>query len=88
MALLGMRDLVHGPRTEQNHPIPTESRQRYSQDVGACSMVDSALALGSRSSGLGGMVEEPRARFHIAKSGFFVIRWGYKMALPVLNSLV
>ena len=31
MALLGMRDLVHGPRPEQNHPTPTELRQRYRQ---------------------------------------------------------
>jgi hypothetical protein len=29
------------------------------------------LALGSQSSGLGGMVEEPRARFHVAKWGVF-----------------
>ena len=36
---LGMRDLVHGPRTEQNQPIPTVSRQRYKQDVGPRSIV-------------------------------------------------
>jgi hypothetical protein len=39
MALLGMRDLVHGPRPEQNHPMLIEQLQRYRQDVGACSMV-------------------------------------------------
>jgi len=47
MALLDMRDLVPGPRTEQNQPIPTVSRQRYKQDAGACSMGDRALVLGS-----------------------------------------
>jgi len=30
-----------------------------------------AVALGSRSSGLGGMVEEPRARFHVPEWGVF-----------------
>jgi len=39
MVWLGMRDLVHGPRTEQNQPIPTVSRQRYKQDVGPRSIV-------------------------------------------------
>jgi len=32
---------------------------------------DSTLALGSRSTGLGGMVEEPRARFHVPEWGVF-----------------
>ena len=32
---------------------------------------DSALALGSRSTGLGKMVQEPRAGFHVAKWGVF-----------------
>ena len=32
---------------------------------------DRALVLGSRSTGLGGMVEEPRARFHVARWGVF-----------------
>ena len=34
-------------------------------------MSDGASALGSQSSGLGGMVEEPRARFHVAEWGVF-----------------
>jgi hypothetical protein len=38
MALLGMRDLVHGPRPEQNHPAPTELIQRLWQDAGALSV--------------------------------------------------
>jgi len=42
MALLDMRDLVRGPRTEQNHPTQTESRQHDSQDLGGCSIDDSA----------------------------------------------
>ena len=71
MALLGMRGLVHGPRPEQNQPKPTEPRQRYRQDLGGYSIDDSALALGSRSTGLGGMVEEPRARFHVPEWGVF-----------------
>lgn len=32
---------------------------------------DSAVALGSRSTGLGTMVQEPRAGFHVAKWGVF-----------------
>jgi hypothetical protein len=56
-AWLGMRDLVHGPCSEQNHPTPTELMQHDRQDVGGCSMADSAPALGSRSTGLGGMVQ-------------------------------
>ena len=39
MALLGMRNLVHGPRPKQNHPTPTELRQRYRRDVGGYSVV-------------------------------------------------
>ena len=35
VASLGMRDLVHGPRSQQNQPSPTVLRQRYKQDVGA-----------------------------------------------------
>ena len=32
---------------------------------------DRALALGSRSTGLGKMVQEPRARFHVARCRVF-----------------
>ena len=46
---------------------------------------DSALALGPRSVGLGKVVQEPRARFHVAKWGGFVIKTGYKVALPTLS---
>ena len=66
-----MRDLVHGPRPEQNQPKPTEPRQRYRQDLGGYSIEDSALALGSRSTGLGNMVREPWAKFHIAECRVF-----------------
>ena len=41
MALLGMRGLVRGPRPKPNHPTPTELRQRYRHDEGACSIDDS-----------------------------------------------
>ena len=34
-------------------------------------MGDSVLALGSRSTGLGKMVQEPRARFHVPEWGVF-----------------
>ena len=40
-------------------------------DVDACSIADSAVTLGSRSTGLGGMVQQPRARFHVAEWGVF-----------------
>ena len=33
--------LVQGPRPEQNHLTPTEPRQHYRQDFGACSIDDS-----------------------------------------------
>ena len=33
MALLGMRGLVHGPRSKQNNPAQIEPRQRYRQIV-------------------------------------------------------
>ena len=46
---------------------------------------DSAVALGSRSTGLGNMIRQPRARFHVAKWGGFVIKTGYKAALPALS---
>jgi hypothetical protein len=36
-------------------------------DVDACSIADSAVTLGSRSTGLGKMVQEPRAGFKIAE---------------------
>jgi len=38
-AWLGARDLAHGPRPEQNHPMLIEQLQRYRQDEGACSVV-------------------------------------------------
>ena len=40
-------------------------------DVDACSIADSAVTLGSRSTGLGKMVQEPQARFYVAKWGVF-----------------
>ena len=46
---------------------------------------DSAVALGSRSTGLCNMIRQPRARFHVAKWGGFVIKTGYKVALPALS---
>jgi hypothetical protein len=62
-----MRGLVHGPRSEQDHPMQIGRRQ----DVGACSIGDSALDHGSRSMGLGKMVQEPWARFDVSKWGVF-----------------
>ena len=64
---LGQVTPATSPVTQINHPPPTEPQQRYKQDVGACSIADSAVTLGSRSSGLGKMVQEPWARFHVAK---------------------
>jgi hypothetical protein len=70
IALLGMRDLVHGPRSKQNHPAPAEPQQRDRQDVGAYSIVRwSPGTLGSRSTGLGKMVQYPRDKFYVAKWG-------------------
>jgi hypothetical protein len=43
------------------------------------------VVLGSRPTDLGKMVQEPRARFHVAKWGGFVIKTGYKVALPTLS---
>jgi len=53
---LGQVTPATSPVTQINHPPPTEPQQRYKQDVGACSIADSALVLGSRSTGLGKMV--------------------------------
>ena len=53
---LGTVTPATSPVTQINHPPPTEPQQRYKQDVGACSIADSALVLGSRSTGLGKMV--------------------------------
>jgi len=57
-------------------PSKTNKRQLCTGNAGNRSTVrtllsDSALALVSRSTGLGGMVEEPRARFHVAEWGVF-----------------
>jgi len=60
-----------GPQPELNHPTQFEPQQRCRQEVGACSIDDSALALGSRSTGLGGMVQEPQARLKVSKWGTF-----------------
>ena len=43
------------------------------------------VVLGFRPTDLGKMVQEPRARFHVAKWGGFVIKTGYKVALPTLS---
>jgi len=59
------------PRAEQNHPTPTRLRQRYRQDLGGYSIDDSALVPGPRSTGLSKMVQEPRARFKVARWGVF-----------------
>ena len=41
------------------------------------------VALDPQSTDLSKMVQEPRARFHVARwGGAFVIRHGYKLALP------
>ena len=82
MAWLGMRDLVHGPRPEQNHPTQLSPGNAIGRTWVRALLSDSALALGSRSTGLGKMVQEPRARFQVANGECFVIRRGYKVALP------
>jgi hypothetical protein len=39
---LGQVTPATSPVTQINHPPPTEPRQRYKKDVGACSIADSA----------------------------------------------
>ena len=83
MAWLGMRDLVHGPRPEQNQPSQLSPGNAIDR-TGWLLYDDSALALGSRSTGLGKMVQEPRARFHVANAGVFCHDdEAAKVALPV-----
>ena len=43
-------------------------------------------ALDSRSTGLGKMDYEPRARFYVARCRCFLIRQGYEATLPVSSS--
>ena len=56
--------------------------------VGACFMGDSALALGSRSLGLGEMDWLPRSGFNLINAECFVIGRRYKVARPISSSFV
>ena len=64
-------DLGQGPRPKQNHPMPTEPKQRYRQGEGGCSIYNSAVTHGSQSVDLHKTVQKPRAKFNVAKWGVF-----------------
>jgi len=71
-------------------PSKTNQRQLCTGNAGNRSTVrtllsDRALVLGSRSTGLGGMVEEPRARFHVAKWRAFCHTKGLRNSPPRLK---
>ena len=59
----------HGPNKTIQHQL--SSGNAKGGNVGACSIDDSALARGSRSTGLGKMVQEPWTRFDVARCRVF-----------------
>ena len=63
---------VHGPRTGQNSTnTDWAAGNAESRTWVRAPLSDRALVLGSRSPGLSKIVQEPRARFHVARWGVF-----------------
>lgn len=65
MALLGMRDLVHGPRPEQNYPTKLGRSTAKGRTQVRALLSAKALVLGSRSTSQGKTIQEPWAKFHV-----------------------
>ena len=87
MALLGMRDLVHGPRPEQNYPTPIEPGNAIGMTVRTL-LSDRP---GSWFPVHGPRQDGPGTPGQVSCSGMeecFVIRRRYKLARPISSSFV